>query len=61
MTDHGSYSNLDFIISRVRRDCELAEKYWNINAIPGTELTNIPTKSINNMAREAKELGARLL
>lgn len=61
LTDHGSYSNLDFIISMVRRDCELAEKYWNISAIPGIELTNIPAKSINNMAREAKELGARMV
>lgn len=61
LTDHGSYSNLDFIISRVKRDCELAEKHWDINAIPGIELTNIPAKSVNDMAREAKELGARIV
>jgi len=61
LTDHGSYSNLDFIIPRVKRDCELAEKHWDIKAIPGVELTNIPAKSINDMAREAKELGARVV
>ena len=61
LTDHGSYSNLDFLISRVKKDCELAEKYWDITAIPGIELTNIPAKSINDMAKEAKELGARIV
>ncbi len=61
LTDHGSYSNLDFIISRVKKDCELAEKYWNINAVPGVELTNVPSKSIDDMARTARELGAKIV
>lgn len=61
LTDHASYSNLDFIISRVKKDCELAEKYWNIKVIPGVELTNIPSKSINDMARTARELGAKMV
>lgn len=61
LTDHGSYSNLDFIISRLRKDCELAEKYWDIKAIPGVELTNVPSRSISDMARTAKELGAKIV
>jgi histidinol phosphatase-like PHP family hydrolase len=61
LTDHASYSNLDFIISGIKKDCELAEKYWNIKAIPGVELTNIPSKSINDMAKTAKELGAKIV
>ncbi|MEA2016534.1 MAG: histidinol phosphate phosphatase domain-containing protein [Actinomycetota bacterium] len=61
ITDHASCSNLDFIITRLRKDCELAGKYWNIKAIPGVELTNVPAKSINGMAREAKEMGAEIV
>ncbi len=61
LTDHASYSNLDFIISRVEKDCKLAEKYWEINAISGVELTNVPAKSIGEMAGKAKELGAKLV
>jgi len=61
LTDHGSYSNLDFIISRIKKDCELAEKYWDINAIPGVELTNVPSKSIDDMAGAARELGAKIV
>jgi putative hydrolase len=61
LTDHASHSNIDFIISRVSKDCTLAEKYWDINAMAGVELTNIPAKSIDEMAGKAKELGAKLV
>ncbi|MBN1299180.1 MAG: histidinol phosphate phosphatase domain-containing protein [Actinobacteria bacterium] len=61
LTDHVSYSNIDMIIESVKKDCQLAQKYWDINAIPGVELTNIPAKSINDMAMYAKEKGAILV
>ncbi len=61
ITDHASYSNIDFLIQAVRKDCEFAEKYWDIRAIPGVELTNVPAGGIKDLAREAKGLGARLI
>ncbi len=61
ITDHASYSNIDNLIKAIRKDCEFAEKYWNIKAIPGVELTNVPAGGIKDLAREAKELGARLV
>jgi putative hydrolase len=61
ITDHGSYSNLETVIESVKKDCELAEKYWDIIAVLGIELTNIPAASIDDMARSAKELGARMV
>lgn len=61
ITDHGSYSNLEHVIGSVKKDCELAEKYWDIIAIPGIELTNIPAVSVDEMARSAKELGVRMV
>ncbi|MCJ7472401.1 MAG: histidinol phosphate phosphatase domain-containing protein [Actinobacteria bacterium] len=61
ITDHGSYSNLERVIGSVKKDCELAEKYWDIIAIPGIELTNIPAVSVDEMARSAKELGVRMV
>ncbi len=57
ITDHGSYSNLERIIESTKKDCELAEKYWDIIAVPGIELTNIPAASVDGMAKSAKELG----
>ena len=61
ITDHGSYSNLECVIGAVRKDCELAEKYWDIIAVPGVELTNIPAASVDEMARSAKELGVKMV
>jgi putative hydrolase len=61
ISDHASYSNLEQLIGPIKRDCELAEKYWDIIAIPGVELTNIPAGSIDSMAKRAKELGAGMV
>ncbi len=60
-TDHTSYCNIDNIIESVTRDCNLINQYWNIVAIPGVELTNIPVKSINEMAKYAREKGIKLV
>ncbi len=61
ITDHGSYSTLESIIKSTKKDCGLAEKYWDIIAVPGIELTNIPAESVDEMARSAKELGIRMV
>lgn len=61
ITDHASYSNIDQIINGAIRDCRLAERYWDIIAIPGVELTNIPAKSIDEMAGYAREKGAKIV
>jgi putative hydrolase len=61
LTDHASISNIDMVIESVAKDCRLAEKYWDIRAIPGVELTHIPAGSINELAKYAKDKGARLV
>ncbi|MCD4669118.1 MAG: histidinol phosphate phosphatase domain-containing protein [Actinomycetia bacterium] len=61
ISDHASYSNLEQLIGPIKRDCELAEKYWDIIAVPGVELTNVPAVSIDSMAKRAKEAGARMV
>jgi len=61
ITDHAGPGELHRIISEVARDCELATNYWDIIAIPGVELTHVPARAINDVARTAKELGARLV
>ncbi len=61
LTDHASVSNIDIIIESLTKDCRLAEKYWDIRAIPGVELTHIPAGSINELAQYAKEKGARIV
>jgi histidinol phosphatase-like PHP family hydrolase len=61
ISDHVSYSNLEQIIEPIKRDCKLAEKYWDIKAVPGAELTNVPADSIDEMAKKARETGAMMV
>jgi len=61
LTDHASVSNIDMIIESVTKDCRLAQKYWDIRAIPGVELTHVPAGSINELAQYAKDKGARIV
>ncbi len=57
ITDHVSASNLD-IIPKLTKDCELAIKHWGILALPGVELTHVPANAIEEVAEQAREMGA---
>jgi len=61
IADHASLSNIDILIKSIQKDCRLAEKYWDIKAIPGVELTNVPSSSIDELAEYAKSRGARFV
>jgi len=61
VTDHAGPGSMGRIIAEVSRDCELANKHWNIKAIPGIELTHLPAAAIDEVAREAKRLGALIV
>lgn len=61
VTDHVGVGSLGRLIKEISEDCELARSYWNIQAIPGVELTHLPAAAIDEAARKAKELGAWLV
>ncbi|MCX8126233.1 MAG: histidinol phosphate phosphatase domain-containing protein, partial [Dehalococcoidia bacterium] len=61
ITDHAGPGSMGRIIAEVIRDCELASKYWDIKAVPGIELTHLPAAAINDVAGEARRLGARVI
>jgi putative hydrolase len=58
LTDHASTGDMQRIVPEIVRVCELARRYWKIQAIPGIELTHCPAKAIPSLAKTAKELGA---
>ncbi len=58
ITDHAGPGNLEWVIERLRADCDLARREWGILAIPGVELTHLPPAAIPELARRAKALGA---
>ena len=61
VTDHVGVGYLERLITEITADCHLAQRYWDINAIPGVELTHLPAAAIPNTAKIAKEIGAQLV
>jgi putative hydrolase len=61
ITDHLALGSLERVIKEVSRDCELAKKYWDIMAFAGVELTHLPPEAIDDLAREARTLGAKVV
>jgi histidinol phosphatase-like PHP family hydrolase len=59
IADHVSLSNVDEVVAALVKDCALAERCWGIMAIPGAELTHVPADAIAEVARAAKNAGAK--
>jgi len=60
ITDHAGAGNIEWLISSLKGDCDLAEDFGVI-AIPGVELTHIPPKRIPALAKRAKKAGADIV
>jgi histidinol phosphatase-like PHP family hydrolase len=61
LTDHADAALLDFTIPRAIQACRSTAGEWGIVAIPGIELTHLPTREIAPMTRRARRLGACLV
>ena len=61
ITDHVGPGNLEFILTALKKDCELAEKHWDIKVMPGVEITHTPKGDIDRLAKEARRLGAGII
>lgn len=61
VTDHGDQSNVDFVIPRIVKVCQKLSDAYDIKVIPGIELTHVPPIYINEMAKEVRGLGARIV
>ncbi len=60
LTDHASFSNLEWIIESLVRDCKKADA-WGIEAIPGVELTHVPARYVDEAVRKSRKAGAELV
>jgi len=61
ITDHASASNIEEIVEKVARDCDLAWEQWEFRVLPGVELTHCPPRSIAVLSTRAKAAGARIV
>ena len=61
ITDHADHSNLDFIIPHIIKVCLKITEKGNITVLPGIELTHIDPTDIADLAKQARELGAKII
>lgn len=61
MTDHGDFSNMDFIIPRIRAVATELNAAMDITIIPGIEITHVPPSLIADAVSRARELGAEIV
>lgn len=59
ISDHGSASTIERIVTEARRDADLAREHWGFEVLVGVELTHVPPAAIGDLAAMAKASGAR--
>ncbi len=61
VTDHVGPGNMEWVLSALIEECGAANRRWDIRALPGVEITHCPKEDIDDLAREAKRMGARVV
>lgn len=61
LTDHVDESTFDFVIPRIIRACDAANRTMTVRAVPGVELTHVQPGSIAGLVSECRRLGACLI
>nr|WP_319372919.1 histidinol phosphate phosphatase domain-containing protein [uncultured Methanobacterium sp.] len=60
ITDHVDASNLDCVGRVINAVLDIRDN-WDIEIVPGAEITHAPSEIIPKLARKAKELGAEVI
>lgn len=60
ITDHVDYSNIEQI-PQIQKAIDDINANWDIKVVLGAEVTHVPTESIDDVAKKAKELGAQIV
>lgn len=61
VTDHVDSSNIQTVVPNIVKACNEINKYWKIRIIPGLEITHTPVEIINDLAKEGRGLGAKIV
>lgn len=61
ITDHGDWSNIDFIIPRIVAVADTLKGVMKIHVIPGIEITHVPPDLIGDIVSRSRELGAKIV
>lgn len=61
ITDHVDASNIDLVVPRIVTAIKKIRSFLSIEAIPGAEITHAPPKTIPDLVKEARQLGAKII
>ncbi len=61
LTDHADFTNYQFIIENTLKVKEEILNQWNIKILCGIEITHVPPKKIDLLAKNAKNFGAEIV
>ncbi len=60
-TDHADFSNMEFIITNVRKAIQGLEQYFGLYVFAGVEITHVPPELIPESIALARKLGAQIV
>jgi putative hydrolase len=60
ITDHVDSSNINIIPNLIKAIDDINDN-WDINVLPGAEITHAPVEIIDKLAKKARELGAKII
>ncbi|MBS3759552.1 MAG: histidinol phosphate phosphatase domain-containing protein [Desulfobacterales bacterium] len=61
ITDHGDFSNIDFILPKIVGVAETLNRVMRICVIPGIEITHVPPDLYGEIVSKSRELGAKIV
>ncbi len=61
ITDHVDPCNIDFVIPRIVKAVRKLKEFVSVEVIPGAEITHAPPRLIQDLVKEARTLGARIV
>ncbi|MCL7474625.1 MAG: histidinol phosphate phosphatase domain-containing protein [Methanosarcinales archaeon] len=60
ITDHVDFTNIGHVLDGIKKAAYL-EEVWDIQVLPGVEITHVPPQKIAEMVSLARKLGARIV
>jgi len=60
ITDHVDSSNVSFVAKLADAISDINDN-WDINVIPGAEVTHVPVEVIDKVAKKARDFGAKII
>jgi len=61
ITDHVDSSNINIVLPGLVAVCKELNKYWEVKAVPGVELTHVPLQQFATLAALARRKGAKVV